>query len=186
MNTSSSPCPHPSPPTPKNTTTGITCEYQSSCTLPTSPDKPKHRKVISHIFGRNKVSTRRIPQQAWIHYCRKHYQRVRYQTSSWPLLQCELVLESLKRMEQCGEIQEFEVTLRKREVERKMGGEVKGESPVPQWLADEVGKKSFAEVRQLVQRIRASLEALLGTEKVSFPDIEILPIFGSDDGHEYE
>lgn len=81
-------------------------------------------------------------------------------------------------MVQCGEIRAFEVKLRKREIERRMGGEVKGQCPVPRWLADEVGKKSFAEVRELVQRIRGSIE---GTKKVRFPDIGILPIFASVD-----
>ncbi|PWY96521.1 hypothetical protein BO94DRAFT_580360 [Aspergillus sclerotioniger CBS 115572] len=182
------PTPPPSPATPKNkTTTSIICEYQASCTLPTSPDNPKHRKVISHIFGRNKGSTKRIPHQAWIHYCRKHYQRVRYRTSDWALLQCNLVLESLERMEQWGEIRGFEVKARKREVERRLGRKVKGQCPVPRWLADELGKKSFAEVRELVQRIRGGIEALTRSKKGSFfPDIEILPVFASDDEQVYK
>ena len=35
-----------------------------------------YRKAISHIFGRNKLCTRSIPDFVWVHYCRKHYQRM--------------------------------------------------------------------------------------------------------------
>ncbi|KAK4191430.1 hypothetical protein QBC35DRAFT_448352 [Podospora australis] len=36
------------------------------------------RKVISHLFGRNKTCTRSVPDQVWYCVCRKHYQRGRY------------------------------------------------------------------------------------------------------------
>ncbi|KAL8946270.1 MAG: hypothetical protein Q9183_007929, partial [Haloplaca sp. 2 TL-2023] len=49
-------------------------EPDGGCTL-SSGD---HRKVVSHIFGRNKRCTHQIPEDCWIKYCRKHYQRQKY------------------------------------------------------------------------------------------------------------
>ena len=37
-----------------------------------------HRKVVSHIFGRNKACTRKLPENLWRLWCRKHYQRFKY------------------------------------------------------------------------------------------------------------
>ena len=39
---------------------------------------PMGRKVISQFFGRNKGSTKLIPNDVWHVYCRKDYQRARY------------------------------------------------------------------------------------------------------------
>lgn len=77
------------------------------------------RKVISHIFGRNKTATKLFPSQVWVHYCRKHYQRARYRSREWPFTQCDLLLDSLDRMEDWQGVRCFEVILRRREVERR-------------------------------------------------------------------
>ncbi|KAK8128824.1 NADH-ubiquinone oxidoreductase 49 kDa subunit [Apiospora sp. TS-2023a] len=44
----------------------IKCMYMESCDTGSQP-----RKAISHIFGRNKLCTRMIPDQVWVHFCRK-------------------------------------------------------------------------------------------------------------------
>lgn len=89
--------PHPSttikmPPPP----TAAACEF-SPCKTGANSDP---RKVISHIFGRNKTVTKRFPPHVWVHYCRQHYQRARYRASDWAVTQCQLVLVSLARMEE--------------------------------------------------------------------------------------
>lgn len=76
------------------------------------------RKVISHIFGRNKNCTKLFPQHVWIHYCRKHYQRAKYRTRVWPFTQCDLLMDSLDRMEAWGGVESFELVLRRRETRR--------------------------------------------------------------------
>lgn len=106
------------------------CEFTNPCTTTTSPTKPtfnksttsKHlRKVISHIFGRNKAVTKLVPVSVWVHYCRKHYQRARYRSTQWPFTQAELLLDMLGRMEMWGGAKGFEMVLRRREVERVDG-----------------------------------------------------------------
>ncbi|RMJ25388.1 hypothetical protein PHISP_03742 [Aspergillus sp. HF37] len=102
------------PPTP----TPAACEFSPCKTGPNSDP----RKVISHIFGRNKTVTKRFPPHVWVHYCRQHYQRARYRARDWAVTQCQLVLVSLGRMEEWsasvssdGEtIRGFRVVLRRR------------------------------------------------------------------------
>lgn len=90
------------------------CEFAGICPMGTE-DETTHRKIISHIFGRNKSATKVFPQYVWVHYCRKHYQRARYRAAQWPFTQCDLLLESLSRMEQWGGVQSFQLILRRRE-----------------------------------------------------------------------
>ncbi|KAE8143983.1 hypothetical protein BDV38DRAFT_277046 [Aspergillus pseudotamarii] len=105
------------------------CEFTSPCPAATDDDTQttySRRKVISHIFGRNKSATKRFPDHVWVHYCRQHYQRARYRVE-WPVTQCELLMIVLGRMERWGGVSGWEVVLRKREVERlkvEDGGEV--------------------------------------------------------------
>ncbi|KAE8164002.1 hypothetical protein BDV40DRAFT_124989 [Aspergillus tamarii] len=106
------------------------CEFTTPCPAATDDDSKTNnprRKVISHIFGRNKYATKRFPDHVWVHYCRQHYQRARYRVD-WPVTQCELLMVVLGRMERWGGVSGWEVVLRKREVERlkvvKHGGEV--------------------------------------------------------------
>ena len=116
-----------SPATPTNT---AKCEF-TPCTLSQNPppNKPaptqtqktakrETRKVISHIFGRNKTLTKRVPDSIWVHYCRQHYQRARYRARNWGVAQCELVLVSLGRMQEWGGVTGFRVVLRRREMMR--------------------------------------------------------------------
>ncbi|KAJ5639135.1 uncharacterized protein N7484_006997 [Penicillium longicatenatum] len=94
------------------------CEFSRPCHMGPSPDGMHFRKVVSHFFGRNKASTKLFPDAVWVHYCRKHYQRARYRADQWPFTQCELLLESLSRMEQWDGVENFEITLRRREILR--------------------------------------------------------------------
>ncbi|OAX81671.1 hypothetical protein ACJ72_03984 [Emergomyces africanus] len=77
-----------------------------------------YRKVISHIFGRNKKCTVGIPEYVWIHYCRKHYQRARYRTAEWPFRQCDLAVDTIQNMRSWGGVESFNLQLRRRETWR--------------------------------------------------------------------
>jgi hypothetical protein len=101
------------------------CEFAH---VPNEPDNVckaggmNPRKVISHIFGRNKNCTKVFPDEVWVYYCRKHYQRARYRSDSWPFKQCDIVLDTLDRIEAWGGVVNFELTLRKREFHRSETG----------------------------------------------------------------
>lgn len=100
------------------------CEFTNPCTTANTSTETNEsanpRKVISHIFGRNKTATKLFPPQVWVHYCRKHYQRARYRSKEWPFTQCDLLLDSLDRMEAWEGVRCFKVVLRRREVERRV------------------------------------------------------------------
>lgn len=101
------------------------CEFAAPCRMHPSPDGMHYRKVVSHVFGRNKAVTKLFPLGVWVHYCRKHYQRARYRADQWPFTQCDLLLESLSRMENWDGVESFELILRRREqmrVGREAGG----------------------------------------------------------------
>lgn len=102
----------------------ITCMYIANCDTGSQP-----RKAISHIFGRNKMCTRKIPQHVWVHYCRKHYQRSRYRNpKEYAKLQCDLVQQQIRRVRdwsdnnvrvgQPGVVQDWGLAIRKREQKR--------------------------------------------------------------------
>ncbi|KAI9368972.1 hypothetical protein BJX61DRAFT_184957 [Aspergillus egyptiacus] len=118
--------------TPQNTSS-IKCLYAQNCGINQGAD-PHHRKVVSHVFGRNKTVTRSVPEQIWIHFCRRHYQRVRYRMGNgnngrgWAVYQCELLVAQLEKMEEWGRVEGFGVGLRRREVGRIQGQETGGNS----------------------------------------------------------
>lgn len=88
------------------------------------------RKAVSHIFGRNKMCTRRIPTHVWVWYCRKHYQRARYRNSKeWArTLQYDLVTRQIDRLQQWSDanrrlgegdvVRDYTLAIRKREQRR--------------------------------------------------------------------
>lgn len=146
------------------------------------------RKVVSHVFGRNKASTKLFPASVWVHYCRKHYQRARYRADQWPFTQCELLVESLNRMKKWGGVESFELILRRREMLRVDNGDESSDNaevsksskkapsgrknptaiiaPVPDWLRAHVGRdKSFEDIRQIVSRIRQHLLVVRDAER---------------------
>lgn len=118
---------HPIP----NKDDSIKCMFQEECNLGSVL-----RKAISHIFGRNKVCTRMIPERVWVHYCRKHYQRTRYNSGQeYVKCQCDLVLLQIRRIDSWSEankkkglpgvVQDWTLSMRKREqmrVEEKKSG----------------------------------------------------------------
>ncbi|KAA8913535.1 hypothetical protein FN846DRAFT_886589 [Sphaerosporella brunnea] len=92
------------------------CSYCSVCTTG-SP----LRKVVSHIFGRNKLSTRQIPKNVWVYYCRKHYQRSRYRNPrGFARQQVLLVRRQCERLEKWGGVTQWVIKVRRREEIRMM------------------------------------------------------------------
>lgn len=165
----------------------IPCEFdRDSC--PTGAKNP--RKCISHFFGRNKTCTKGFPAWVWVYYCRKHYQRARYRSDSWPFKQCDIFQETLDRMESWGGVLSFRLTLRRREHRRSPSVDystpVNGRQtdlattspslsspnissskpkdhtvPVPSWLRAEVGaNKTFQDIRDIIERIRQYMQTL--------------------------
>lgn len=97
------------------------CSYCLSCTTG-SP----LRKVVSHIFGRNKLSTRQIPKNVWVYYCRKHYQRSRYRNPrGFARQQVLLVKRQCERLQLWGGVKDWVIKVRRREELRmnREGGE---------------------------------------------------------------
>lgn len=87
------------------------CSYCNICTTG-SP----LRKVVSHIFGRNKLSTRQIPKNVWVYYCRKHYQRSRYRNPrGFARQQVLLVKRQCERLELWGGVKDWVIKVRRRE-----------------------------------------------------------------------
>lgn len=87
------------------------CSYCNICTTG-SP----LRKVVSHIFGRNKLSTRQIPKNVWVYYCRKHYQRSRYRNPrGFARQQVSLVKRQCERLELWGGVKDWVIKVRRRE-----------------------------------------------------------------------
>lgn len=97
----------------------ISCEFAGKCKMAREGHN-HYRKIISHVFGRNKSATKVFPTYVWVHYCRKHYQRARYRANQWPFTQCDLLLESLRRMEVWGGVDSFQLLLRRREQDRRL------------------------------------------------------------------
>lgn len=151
------------------------------------------RKVISHIFGRNKSATAAIPDEMIPKICRKHYQRARYRVGIFGLLQWRLVQKVLTRTRLAGDITRFHVQVRKRAIIDGREGSGNGaadprntvyQSRVPADLA------TLLELHQpythlslswIMDGIQAVLEdAKERGETRYFPDIEILPLAPED------
>lgn len=81
------------------------------------------RKIIAHVFGRNKACTCQIPDHCWVQWCRKHYQRLRHRMleQGWIFLQINCLRIQLGRMEKWGEVKSFTIVLQRRfqELNRK-------------------------------------------------------------------
>ena len=178
---------------------GPRCSYAENC----STGSPL-RKVVSHIFGRNKLCTRQIPKNVWVHYCRKHYQRSRYRNlKGFALLQCDLVRKQVDRLQLWGGVVDWMVKVRKREEARlKMSegraGQVvsiddEDEDLIPirgdQVRGRQVRKENgiVGSSRWLIQAVGPGkttdevlcildrIEKSIAETGTSFPDIEILP-----------
>ncbi|RDA84542.1 hypothetical protein CP532_3745 [Ophiocordyceps camponoti-leonardi (nom. inval.)] len=152
------------------------------------------RKAISHLFGRNKSCTLKIPKEVWVYYCRKHYQRIRYRNArTYPSNQMELVKVQILRLQTWSEanqakgagpyIKQWTLSLRKREQNRLdsgkgddgtvVGDEDHGGSVVPDWIIQLVGDGYTTEkMLQVAERLHKDIvEGVLS----QVPEIEFLP-----------
>ncbi|WKT44537.1 hypothetical protein QSH57_009390 [Fusarium oxysporum f. sp. vasinfectum] len=160
---------------------GDICMAVSDCDTDSVP-----RKVISHLFGRNKVCTRRIPERVWVCMCRKHYQRIRYRTGArFSSTQIEMVyeqivrmifwsrgLESVNRTNQEGiTIRSWTFSIRRREVKRL--ADTNSRDPIPHWIMQSLGEgKTHDEILDVVERLCQEINHG-GLREV--PPVEFLP-----------
>lgn len=158
------------------------------------------RKAISHLFGRNKSCTLKIPKEVWVYYCRKHYQRIRYRNArTYPSNQMDLVKVQIRRLQAWSEsnkargqapyIKQWTLSLRKREQTRLEGGKAPADdgdedqagSAVPDWIIQLVGD-GYTTDRMLAVAERLHKEIADGLLS-QVPEIEFLPdIFNADGG----
>ncbi|KAK7952294.1 uncharacterized protein PG986_008022 [Apiospora aurea] len=189
-----------------STSSDIKCMYMDNCDTGSQP-----RKAISHIFGRNKLCTRMIPQHVWVHFCRKHYQRSRYRNAQeWAKIQCELVQKQIQRVQswsddnkragQSGVVQDWSLSVRKREQKRLDDKGTSGKkrpyrdesddddetidravlngTAVPAWLLSKCGSGYATEqIEEIVAHLKSEMDQNRLTQ---IPDIEILPNISTD------
>lgn len=158
------------------------------------------RKAISHLFGRNKTCTLKIPKMVWVYYCRKHYQRVRYRNArTYPVTQMELVETQIERLKSWSDqnkargkgayIKSWTLSLRKREEKRLQGNKggndddedatALGSGHIPSWLIGELGEGyDTARMFAIAARLREEIENGTLTQ---VPEIEFLPDIVDDD-----
>ena len=168
------------------------CQYTSQC----NTGSQDYRKVISHIFGRNKKCTTQIPDSCWIIYCRKHYQRTRYRTSKAQVknyfrIQFDNLARQLTRMEKWGGVRSWTIGLRKKEREilsaedsalaqlQVPGASIDNETIArvhrcrERYLLPYVGdNKTYNDVRRFTHAIQQEVERSGATE---LPGFELLP-----------
>ncbi|KAI0434265.1 hypothetical protein F5Y09DRAFT_357110 [Xylaria sp. FL1042] len=171
------------------------CMYEPNCNTNSTL-----RKAISHIFGRNKLCTRAIPEEVWVHWCRKHYQRDRYrELHEYTKRQCELVITQVRRIQDWSDsnqrngvaavVQDWTLSMRKRERERNSkskrphsdGNDGKEDDPsscctgsvVPPWLEEQCDRRhSTEEILKIAARIEREIVSSMAQH---YPEIEILP-----------
>lgn len=154
------------------------------------------RKAISHLFGRNKACTLRIPKQVWVYYCRKHYQRIRYRNAkTYPLNQMYLVKMQINRLSRWSDenqrqgvgpyIKLWTLALRKREqsrLDKEAGAADEGDddpqetptgSAAPEWIIQSLGTGYTTEqMVEIADRLYLEIEnGTLG----QVPEVEFLP-----------
>lgn len=155
------------------------------------------RKAISHLFGRNKTCTLKIPKEVWVYYCRKHYQRIRYRNArSYPVNQMELVQLQIERLQKWSDkniqrgkgahIKSWALSLRKREEKRLLGSKgTKGDdndavsltpaggSSIPRWIIEKVGEGyTTKHMFEIAARLR---DEIINGNLTQVPEIEFLP-----------
>ena len=150
-----------------------------------------HRKVVSHIFGRNKACTRGLPNDLWIFWCRKHYQRMKYRAEdaeNWHTIQMGLVRKQLQTFEDWGEVRFWIIALRKTEqdtiTKENENGATYTNQASPCWerfLLPYLGSnKTFGQVREVLDVIERKFnesEYRNREKKLKmFPGVEFLPV----------
>ncbi|KAK9319917.1 hypothetical protein V1517DRAFT_341257 [Lipomyces orientalis] len=149
------------------------------------------RKVVSHIFGRNKRQTLAIPEDMWVSICRRHYQRESYRKETFPILQTKLVRMQLDKLEQWGKVSSFSVIRSKPKRYASRNSYATPLSPRSQsyplpandidiqtvidGIVDDQSPHSFSEIKRLLVTIQEYLERETDPSLRVFPNIEILP-----------
>ncbi|KAF5629582.1 uncharacterized protein FTJAE_8557 [Fusarium tjaetaba] len=160
---------------------GDVCMAVTECTTNSVP-----RKVISHLFGRNKVCTRRIPERVWVCMCRKHYQRIRYRTGiRFSFTQIKLVYEQIIRMifwsrglenasrtnQEGITIRSWTFSIRRREVKRL--ADTNSRDPIPHWITQSLGEgKTHDEILDVIERLCQEIDH---GDLREVPPVEFLP-----------
>ncbi|KAF5615648.1 hypothetical protein F52700_13311 [Fusarium sp. NRRL 52700] len=160
---------------------GETCMAVPECNTKSVP-----RKVISHLFGRNKVCTRRIPERVWVCMCRKHYQRIRYRTGTrFSYTQIKLVYEQIIRMifwsrglenvsrtnHEGITIRSWTFSIRRREVKRL--ADTNSRELIPHWIMQSLGEgKTHDEILDVIERLCQEIDH--GNLR-EVPPVEFLP-----------
>ncbi|KAL8727490.1 MAG: hypothetical protein Q9166_006014 [cf. Caloplaca sp. 2 TL-2023] len=154
-------------------------EADGQCTLGSSD----HRKVTSHFFGRNKRCTHQIPEDCWIKYCRKHYQRQKYRRpEDWFETQLLLIDAQLDKLEAWGGVMSWKICIRKGEKEMidkeneylaQHGRFPDGPLRRERFLLPSIGEnKTFDQVRKVVDVINKECD---DTKSLTLPSFEFLP-----------
>ncbi|KAL8681479.1 MAG: hypothetical protein Q9186_002425 [Xanthomendoza sp. 1 TL-2023] len=141
-----------------------------------------YRKVTSHFFGRNKRMTHQIPDECWIKYCRKHYQRQKYRCpADWFETQLLLVDAQLDKMEQWGGVLSWQIDVRKKERDMiskeneylAIHGVLPNDVCRERFLIPYLGNnKTFAQIREVVNVINKECD---DTQAGTLPSFEFLP-----------
>ena len=165
----------------------IKCMAVSTCVA----NSGDHRKVVSHIFGRNKACTRKLPENLWILWCRKHYQRFKYRAEdaeNWHTIQLGLVRNQLQTFEDWGGVRCWTIALRKAEQDalakekQNLVAHINHVSVCwERFLLPYLGvNKTFAHVRQVLEVIDGKFnepEYRKRDKKLKmFPGVEFLPV----------
>lgn len=168
------------------------CKFMQNC----NTNCHAYRKVVSHILGRNKKCTTQIPEECWIEYCRKHYQRTKYRTSKMDSKgYCEVQLDILRRqletLKAWDGVRSWEIAIRKKErdilqqEDNEMSRRRNNGSAINQFVFNAVNKckerlllshvgtkKTYADVEHLFDFIERNLP---NDTFDKFPAIELLP-----------
>lgn len=134
------------------------------------------RKIIAHVFGRNKACTSQIPDHCWVEWCRKHYQRIRHRMleQGWIFLQIGCLRTQLGRMEEWGEVQSFTIVLQRRFQEELNGEDLSKNSEDEAGLIDSPDTTTKSNDNHAKEHSKPSsnrfLYPFLGAEK-SFGDV---------------
>lgn len=199
--------------------TGQATAGQELALVPPEPEPPKCmfvqpcttgstlRKAISHIFGRNKLCTKSIPANIWVHYCRKHYQRSRYRNATdYALRQVDLVLVQVKKVQEWsddnvkynrrgdGVLKHWTLQARKREAKRILETESRKRrytedenddddengsgTAIPSWLQPRLNQDyDTPRMLEIVDEIKDHMNR---GDITQIPDIEVLPEIMTD------
>lgn len=134
------------------------------------------RKIIAHVFGRNKACTSQIPDHCWVEWCRKHYQRLRHRMleQGWIFLQIKCLRTQLGRMEEWGGVQSFTIVLQRRFQEELNGKDSAKTSDDEVGLMDSPDITTMSKGDHAKEHTKASSNSFLypfiGVEK-SFDDV---------------